>query len=70
MESVINLLYWEKLHASELNAMKIARFMGREIKPVQLTRESLNGSQSLHNSLPADACVVTSAHTLSEVCRP
>lgn len=70
MESVINLLYWETLQASELNAMKIAKFMGREIRPVELTKDSRNDPQYLHDSLPVDACVIASAQTLSEICGP
>jgi hypothetical protein len=66
MDSEVTLLYRENLDTSELNVMKIAKFLGGTIKLVQLTGEALVNEESLKNLVSADGCLITSAQTLSE----
>src|SRR4030067_2101610 len=64
MKSEVVLLYWEDLNASELNAMKIIKFMGGTVKLVRLINEGLTDEESFKTEF---RCLITSAQTLSKL---
>ncbi len=64
MKSEVVLLYWEDLNASELNAMKIIKFMGGTVKLVRLINEGLADEESFKTEF---RCLITSAQTLSKL---
>ena len=58
------LLYWEDPNASELNVMKIIKFMGGTVKLVRWLQKGLTYQESFTS---ARGCLITSAQTLSRV---
>jgi hypothetical protein len=68
MNDPITLLHWGNPGPSELNAIKIAKCMGRMMRPLQLTSETTEHEQYLRGSLPPGGCMIASAETIVEIC--
>jgi hypothetical protein len=64
MKNAATILHFGDLGPSELNAIKIAQFMGLEAQPVPLTSEAIEHPQSLKESLPTGGSLITNAQTL------